>query len=778
MLVTIFKNIFELSEPFHTDDSIILKRIKDGNSRELVEAIRAEWEKEGQSKLKKKLPSICFSGQFSERDDNKLLEHSGLICLDIDSINTDNLEEVRQLLEADRFVYSCFISPGGAGFKILVRILADHETHLNQFLSLEKYYNKILERFTSTAENIRKLRDGKTKKIDPDQGEFLRVHIDPSGKNVSRVCYESYDPEIYFNAESEVYTDIHVEEKIEASGASEMEIIEGLEKWIEKNDSYYEGNRNQYLYKFASALCNYGIVQDSAEGFILSNYDLEEREIKATVRSAYKGNEFAIKKFEKFEGKAGPKMQSKAPEVKKKNVTSFWFVNDKGRAIIDPIKFIPFLQACGFFTYRIPGDVEGVQFVKVSNMIVEIVGVIDIKRIAIDYVKKFAPVPVVNELMLKARYFEKSFLNALKEIEVNQVRDGMNFSYAFFDGFYYEIRKDKVEKKNYIDLKGVHIWRSHLCKKNITAIDPDFEKHDFAKFIFRAMGEKQNKYESIKTSIGYMVHNYKLQSLTKLVYFSDESFGELDGEANGGTGKDLALKCLDLIRNVVYIDGKDFDKRDRFKFQSVKPDSQNVIFNDYEGDINELFTKVTGHFSMQRKGKDEIQLDFEEAPKLAITSNQSPRGFSRSFRRRTNSVEFSSYYNLDLRPIDEFKRDFFSSQWTQKDYNAIYTFLFHCVKLYLNVGLKEIVSDVSKEKQLVRNTSKTFAEWYNESEFDFHDNFNGRNVFENYRNETEDGELRIQDFYKYFRITAEIFGFKFQQTNARRGRDREFCLIR
>ena len=62
----------------------ILDRIKEGKNSELVKRIRNEKNKSERNELKKKLPSICFSGVFNKRSDSALVEHSGLICLDFD----------------------------------------------------------------------------------------------------------------------------------------------------------------------------------------------------------------------------------------------------------------------------------------------------------------------------------------------------------------------------------------------------------------------------------------------------------------------------------------------------------------------------------------------------------------------------------------------------------------------------------------------------------------------------------------------------------------------
>ena len=83
MQITIFKDIKETSQPFYRHADIILKRIQEGSSKDLVKKIRAEKNKDNRNILKQKLPAICFSGKFNKRNDNALKQHSGLICLDL-----------------------------------------------------------------------------------------------------------------------------------------------------------------------------------------------------------------------------------------------------------------------------------------------------------------------------------------------------------------------------------------------------------------------------------------------------------------------------------------------------------------------------------------------------------------------------------------------------------------------------------------------------------------------------------------------------------------------
>jgi hypothetical protein len=82
----------------------------------------------------------------------------------------------KETLSKNKYVYSVFISPSGNGLKILIKIPADPDNHKNYFNSLEKYFNS--------------------------------PYFDKTSKNISRVCYESYDPLIYINANSSIWDTI------------------------------------------------------------------------------------------------------------------------------------------------------------------------------------------------------------------------------------------------------------------------------------------------------------------------------------------------------------------------------------------------------------------------------------------------------------------------------------------------------------------------------------------------------------------------------------------
>lgn len=167
--------------------SYIAEYIKNGISehfrydlRENVNKIR-ESMKDGKSKdalrvLKTQLPSIMFS--LRPDSDNA---HTGLIVFDIDKDGLNNytpetlMEHIRRQNE---YVLMAFISPSGCGVKIVVRTdCTNREDH-------NTYFDRLSARLANN---------------------YPVISIDMSGRNVNRLCFLSYDNEIFYNPECEVY---------------------------------------------------------------------------------------------------------------------------------------------------------------------------------------------------------------------------------------------------------------------------------------------------------------------------------------------------------------------------------------------------------------------------------------------------------------------------------------------------------------------------------------------------------------------------------------------
>jgi len=158
MKVTIFKNVYDKTNPHHITLETALQRIQTGKSSTLVSDVR-----DGNKEKKLELPVVCFSGEFSSRSDEDLFEHSGFIVLDFDHVDVD---ASKRSLATDDFIHSCWTSPSGTGVKALVHI-TNPERHRDHFRALIKYFER-------------------------SHG----LELDESGINESRACFESYDPDI------------------------------------------------------------------------------------------------------------------------------------------------------------------------------------------------------------------------------------------------------------------------------------------------------------------------------------------------------------------------------------------------------------------------------------------------------------------------------------------------------------------------------------------------------------------------------------------------------
>jgi len=120
---------------------------------------------------KKELSAIMFSGTFKKRNSDSIIQHSGLMVLDFDHCGT----EKKAKLAADPHSVLCFVSPSGDGLKLVIRIEPDAEQHGASFDAARIYFS-----------------------------EKYRLNVDPSGRDVSRLCFVSHDPDAIFHAESEV----------------------------------------------------------------------------------------------------------------------------------------------------------------------------------------------------------------------------------------------------------------------------------------------------------------------------------------------------------------------------------------------------------------------------------------------------------------------------------------------------------------------------------------------------------------------------------------------
>ena len=155
----------------HTDISIedFLEKTRDGFWQDAVLALRTEKDDE-QYKIKKlNLPNATISGTFSVRNDKSLVQHTGLVAIDIDK--QDDVLGIKDILSKDAYFYALYLSCSGKGLCGLVKI--NPEMHVASYKQFGKY---LLDKYS--------------------------IVIDNKCHNLSRTRFVSYDPDLHFNPDS------------------------------------------------------------------------------------------------------------------------------------------------------------------------------------------------------------------------------------------------------------------------------------------------------------------------------------------------------------------------------------------------------------------------------------------------------------------------------------------------------------------------------------------------------------------------------------------------
>jgi len=709
--ITIFKNIRETETPFFRDMVSILHRIKEGATKGLVKSIRVEKDKTKRNELKKELPAICFSGTFNKRADISIIEHSGFICLDFDGYpKQKDLYEDKEKFTKDKFVYSAFISPSGNGLKVLVKIPSDTDNHTNYFNALEKHFNS--------------------------------QYFDKTSKNISRVCYESYDPLIYINENSSLWDTIAEVEYKEKSVADtptipitdENKIVDILVKWWTKKFPMIEGQRNQNVYVLAMAFNDYG-VNESLAGYVLNQFvtdDFSHTEIQRTIDSAYANRHNFGTKYYEDDNAINDIKQKLRRGVAKKDIRSqlesteldgevidavlnrveeedskfiFWSKSDKGVIKIIHIEFKRFLEENGFYKYCPEGSKNYV-FVKVTNNLIDHTSEKEIKDFVLDHLIELDDLSVYNYFADQTRLFREEFLTLLSTIDIYFIEDNKDTAYLYYRNCAVKIDKDKIEPIDYLDLGG-YVWKDHI-------IDRSFEickvgKCTYKTFISNICAKDGSRTQTMESTIGYLLHQHKNLSYCPAVILNDEVISD---NPEGGTGKGIFMNAISQMKKVVTIDGKSFTFERAFAYQLVSADTQILVFDDVKKhfDFERLFSVVTEGLTLEKKNKDAIKIPFSKSPKIAITTNYAIKGTGNSFARRKWEVELHQHYNKSFTPLDEFGKLFFG-EWDDNEWCQFDNYMISNLQYFLKNGLVQSEFLNLKIRQLSAETSHDFIEW-------------------------------------------------------------------
>jgi len=149
----------------------VLENIRSDKYKSAIETTRQISDPAERRKFKTKLPSVTFCGYFAEKRQAALVTHAtGFIIPDLDHL--PEVEKTFELLTQDECIWFAFRSPSGDGIKCGIRAenISTDEDIKNLYSAVEKYFS-----------------------------EVYGIKIDPACKDISRLTFVSYDPDLFIN---------------------------------------------------------------------------------------------------------------------------------------------------------------------------------------------------------------------------------------------------------------------------------------------------------------------------------------------------------------------------------------------------------------------------------------------------------------------------------------------------------------------------------------------------------------------------------------------------
>jgi hypothetical protein len=247
----------------------IFEEIKSGAYKVAINNLRTAKQNGDDDKadrIKGNLVAFSTSGTFGEkRSKQDNITYSQIVCIDFDHIPNYKLLILRNIVDNCLSTFASFISPSGDGLKVFVKVDSNAESHTIAYNEVANYYK------------------------DLSGNEY-----DPKCKDITRLCFVSYDPELFLNVGALIY-EYQEEKKTIFSKQKELfgdktmiEVtLKNCREFTEKMEHYSKGNRNNFVYLFSCNANKYGLAQDDVINYCISNFDLGESEIHSAVKSAY-----------------------------------------------------------------------------------------------------------------------------------------------------------------------------------------------------------------------------------------------------------------------------------------------------------------------------------------------------------------------------------------------------------------------------------------------------------------------------------------------------------
>lgn len=270
----------------------VLEEIKSDKYQSEINSIRYALHK-GDEKLADEIKSgligFTSSGTFGEsRTKANIVTYSQVVCIDFDDIPLTEVNNLVTLVNGCRYTFASFISPSNEGLKVFIKVNSNAEQHTTAYSQVANFYR-----------------------------ELSGYDFDVKCKDITRLCFVSCDADLFINEEAKTFEVKEEVKPLKSEPQKEIkhnlttdELLDKCLKFTEQKEQYYNGNRNNFIFLFTCNANKFGIYEEDTLSYCINNFDLEEREIKATVNSTYKNQSADFAKYANFANMQSSKTDS------------------------------------------------------------------------------------------------------------------------------------------------------------------------------------------------------------------------------------------------------------------------------------------------------------------------------------------------------------------------------------------------------------------------------------------------------------------------------------
>lgn len=678
---------------------------------DLIQRIRSEPDKGKRDALKLGLSSVTPSGVFSHRKGDKIITHSGFICLDIDTKHNPQGFDRAEIV-CDPYAYATMLSVSGLGLAVLVRI--NPEKHKESFAWLYDHFKKT-----------------------------YNVTLDTAPSNPASIRYNTFDPDIIINKDAKIapYKEPPKQQTapIYKNGtvSDEFQRVKTMSLECQQRNIDIAPNYDPDYIELAFILAN--TFNESGRELFHNfctphpTYEYVKADAKYTsclrdtTKNAgpKKGLGTLIERL-RAAGVTDPRTKQNSVSPKNKTIEqktpneNYFFEfkteivrgKDVEKCVFYHGRLIELLNSLGFRNYKI--DFNDYDFVRLTGNIISRTDITHIKKAVQKWCKSLglekSKLAFLDNAIVKndEGLFSEKKLQRLDVIENHEFRDTKDRAFIVYQNGVAVVSKDGVKLEPHSFITEGYVWADHILDRKLNLTGS--EVCEFGKFLLNVSGNKLEVYDQFQTYLGFLLHKYKNPAKQWGVLICEQNENPDDG---GGTGKSVIVKALAKMVETAFEDGKKWKHLDQFAYQKVTRTTKLMAVEDLARNFNveNLNAAISDTLSVNKKNKAEFSLPFNRSPKFVFTTNYTLDLSRESSRRRVRVMALANYYNKDYNIESEFGHLFFD-EWDQAEYNAFDNFMLGCLYKYLHSGLIEIEPGESyRIKSVISKYGAAFVEW-------------------------------------------------------------------